>query len=85
MEAGASEPSPRFAPFTAFADGQFCVWGGRTKDFSKGRDATVHLFSPQLETWSSKSTTVSPPPGLYGGACNSQGGKNVRRGPNNDV
>ena len=70
-----SEPSPRELYFSAPVEGEFCVWGGRTKSFT-GQDkndfvfrSTVHRFSPVQESWTQQICNGPPPPGLYEGAC----------------
>lgn len=77
MSASLCEPSPRRGHFSSRVQGQLCVWGGRTKDFSKQKNelaSTLHVFDPFMESWESKLTAGSPPsPGLYNGACASAG------------
>ena len=77
MAAGFSEPSPRFAQFSAVVEGKLCVYGGRTKDFLKeksGLASSVHSFDGLLESWYSEDTGGDvPPPGLHYGACASSG------------
>ena len=73
MEAGFSEPSPRWGQFSAVVEGKLCVYGGRTKDFLKeksGLASSVHSFDGLLESWSSEDTCGDVPlPGLCDGAC----------------
>ena len=74
--AGFSEPSPRFAQFSAVVEGKLCVYGGLTKDFLKeksGLASSVHSFDGLLESWYSEDTGGVPSPGLYVGACASVG------------
>ena len=76
MEAGFSEPSPRWGQFSAVVEGKLCVYGGLTKDFLKeksGLASSVHSFDGLLESWYSEDTGGVPPPGLYDGACASAG------------
>lgn len=69
----AMKPFLRWDPFTTTVEGHFCTWGGCTKDFSKEKSSTLHIFNPKLEIWGDISTTGSPSPGLYSGACASVG------------
>ena len=76
MGAGFSEPSPRFGQFSAVVEGKLCVYGGRTNDFRKeksGLASSVHSFDGLLESWYRKDTGGVPLPGLYHGACASDG------------
>ena len=76
MEAGFSEPSPRWGQFSAVVEEKLCVYGGRTKDFVKeksGLVSSVHSFNGLLESWYPEDTGGVPPPGLYNGACASAG------------
>ena len=70
MATGFSEPSPRWAPFSAPVGDEFYVWGGRTEDFSKEKvsASSVYRFDPLLESWSENKP---PPPGLFAGSCTS--------------
>ena len=68
------EPSPRLGHHSAAVGGQLYVFGGRTKGFLEERRelaACVHSFNQCRETWQTKATTGSPPPGLYRGSCTS--------------
>ena len=68
------EPSPRWGHYSACIGGQLYVFGGRTKDFLKEKKelgTRIHCFSQCEETWHTRATTGSPPPGLYLGACSS--------------
>ena len=76
MAATFSEPSPRREHYSALVDGEICVWGGRTKDFSRDKEvlaASVHSFNPVLESWAENKPSGTPPPGVYLGACASAG------------
>ena len=76
MGSSLSEPSPRGGHHSAAVGGQLYVFGGRTKNFSKGKSelaTCVHSFNQCLETWQTRETTGKPPPGLYSGACISSG------------
>ena len=67
-----SEPSPRVFSFSAPVEGEFCVWGGWTKNFDQEKNdlrSTVHRFSPVQESWTQNKCSGPPPPGLCGGAC----------------
>ena len=70
-----SEPSPRWGHFSAPVGEEFCVWGGRTEDFSKEKvsASSVYRFDPLLESWSENKPSGGgpPPPGLYAGSCTS--------------
>ena len=66
-----SEPSPRELYFSAVVKGEFCVWGGRTKNFGREKKdlrSAVHRFSPVQESWTQQKCSGPPPPGLYNGA-----------------
>lgn len=67
----ATEPSPRFAPFSATVEGQLCVWGGLTED--RAKDCDLHIFGSGQERWERKLTTGPQPPGFYSGAASSLG------------
>ena len=74
--ASISEPSPRWAPYSAAVDGRLCVFGGRTKDFSKDKSelsSRVHSFNQCRETWDTRACTGPAPPGLYRGTCTTRG------------
>ncbi len=76
MGSSLSEPSPRFGHHSAAVGGQLYVYGGRTKDFSKGKSelgGCIHSFNQCMERWQTRATTGKPHPGLYGGACTSSG------------
>ena len=77
MGSGFSEPSPRWAHFSAVVEGQVYTFGGRTKDYVKEKSSlasTVHLFNPCLEFWQERRPEgTPPPPGLYDGGCASVG------------
>ena len=71
------EPSPRFSHFSASVEDQLYVWGGKTKYFSKEKNAlasAIHSFHPVLESWEHHECSGLPPPALYFGACASIGG-----------
>ena len=75
MEAGFSEPYPRWGQSSAVVEGKLCMYGGRTKDFLKAKSgfapsASVHSFD---ESWYPEDTDGVPPSGLYCGACTSAG------------
>ena len=66
-----SEPLPRERYFSALVEGEFCVWGGRAKNFLQTKNdlrSTVHCFSPIQESWTQQKCCGPPPPGLYDGA-----------------
>ena len=66
-----SEPSPREHCFSAPVEGEFCVWGGRTKNLAQEKNdlrSTVHRFNPVQESFTQKKCSGPPPPGLYNGA-----------------
>ena len=67
------EPSPRWGHCSAAIDGKLYVWGGHTKEFSKEKASSMHLFDPITESWETKSTTGPSPPGVYGGVSASVG------------
>ena len=72
----ASEPSPRWGHSSVAVEGQFYVYGGRTKDFWTERSSlrsTVHLFSPGVESWQERRPKGTSPSGLVYGACTSIG------------
>ncbi len=72
----ASEPSPRWGHYSAAVGGQLYVFGGRTKDFSKGKSelgGCIHSFNQSNERWQTRATIGNPHPGLYHGACTSSG------------
>ena len=76
MASGFSEPSPRWGHFSAVIEGSLYVYGGRTKDFLKGKSSIaskVHLFNPCLESWQKRRPEGPPPPGIYHGASASAG------------
>ena len=76
MGSGFSEPSPRFAHFSAVVEGQVYAYGGRTKDFKKERSclaSTVHFFNLWRESWQERRPKGISPLGLHGGACASAG------------
>ena len=73
MEAGFSEPSPRWGQLSAVVEEKPCMYGGRTKDFLKeksGLASSVHSFDG---SWYCEDTSGVPPHGLYLGACASAG------------
>ena len=76
MAAGFSEPTPRWAPFSAPVGGQAFLRGGRTRDFHKDKSSllsTVHTFDFLSETWRERAVEGAPPPGICHGACASSG------------
>ena len=76
MASSLSEPSPRYSHYSAAVGGQLYVWGGHTKDFSKGNSelaVSVHSFNQYLETWQTRATTGKHPPALYSGSCTTSG------------
>ncbi len=71
-----SEPSCRWSHHSAAVKGQLYVFGGITKDFSKGKTelaVSVQIFNQCMKTWQTKATTGNPPLGLCDGACTSSG------------
>lgn len=77
MAAVFSEPSPRWGHCSAAVGGKHLyLWGGRTENYRRDRNtltSTVHVFDIFTESWETKHTSGSPPPGVYGGASASTG------------
>ena len=71
MAASFYEPPPRWGHFSAPVGNDFCVWRGRTEDYSKEKvsASSVYRFDPLLESWSENKPSGPPPPGLYDGSC----------------
>ena len=76
-----SEPSCRFAHYSAAVGGQLYVFGGRTSkewseeegDCSSESTGNVDCFNQSKESWVTRPTTGQCHPGLYRGACTSSG------------
>ena len=67
------QPSPRFLQCAAQIGEKTYLWGGRTQDFSTSAQKTLaselNTFDAFSETWDTRVTTGTPPPGLYDGGC----------------
>ena len=75
----AAEPSNRFFPVCVPVEGKLHVWGGDSRNLSKGKvslkdhTSTVFAFDSYLEIWSHINAKGTPPPGLYRCAYTSAG------------
>lgn len=75
MAAGLTEPVARWGHFSATVGGRYYVWGGHTENFSAADETfkTIHCFDPFLESWTVHECNGAYPPGIYDGACASEG------------
>ena len=71
MSSSLYQPSPRFSHCTAQVGEKSFLWGGHTHDFSMGGRKTLaselNTIDSFSETWTKKTVTGVPPPGLCGG------------------
>ena len=65
------QPAPRFWQTAAQIGQKTYLWGGRTQNFSTSGQKTlqseIETFDPFSETWTKKTVTGVPPPGLCSG------------------
>ena len=65
------QPAPRFFHRAAQVRHQTYLWGGRTQNFSTSGQKTlpfeIETFDTSSETWTKKTATGAPPPGLLSG------------------
>ena len=65
------QPAPRFYHRAAQVGHKTFLWGGRTQNFSTSGQKTfqseIETFDNFRETWSKKTVTGTPPPGLCSG------------------
>jgi N-acetylneuraminic acid mutarotase len=69
-----TEPHRRFRHVSAAVGGEVCVWGGRNISLWKKKEwSSLHLFHPLAETWTTSECSGTPPLGLEGCSCTSEG------------
>ena len=65
------QPAPRYLHCAAQVGHKTYLWGGRTQNFSMSGQKTlqseIETFDNFRETWSNKTVTGTPPPGLCSG------------------
>lgn len=67
------QPTSRASHCVSQVGAKSFLWGGLTQDFSKSEKETlateIEIFNFSSETWTKKTTTGTPPIGLYYCAC----------------
>jgi N-acetylneuraminic acid mutarotase len=75
MAGAGVEPHKRYRHASATVGGRVCVWGGINS--SQWREeawsSSLHLFNPLDETWTTSGCSETPPLGLDGCSCASEG------------